>query len=1083
MQRNKIISPRGTKNPQESSISDFKQNPSALEEKYFSVVNHISSILTAPSITSSSDHELKLDILESQIQKSNENLEQLITNLEDPGSEGLKRVLTAISEKLSEAQCQMLILSIKDSKKLSDDMIRQVIAKAFTDLNSFIWTSVVKSSAFDFKNTFQELKELIGRKKKFEIEYERMQQLEVNELKQKIEAITSKVKMLDGDLLESKTMSLSFSPKRLGSFNSINLSKSTTFQFENSMGKCNLEQPYPKDTLKGQDMVALLEENSSLKENIEGLKEKLRKVREESELLQEQYQEMTKFVKKYQMHMKSIQSDSDKVRLSRSNSFGSGGGFEMVSLKNWAAEAINEFSAQTNQKIAEILEKLNQKERSLAKYESQIPTLSQLLKEKSKNSSLGGTQSSRGFMRRDFEEEMKLNSQIQVKDKYIHSLTEKLTSIDLESKILKKSIDELTGKYEALSQTKEEEINELQQKISYLEEVCLDYENKFEEAKNREIEIENDKEALKEEAMKIAKELNDAKKNKGGSLNESAASFKIEPGSPTLKNSPIELEKIIKAQRDELLSVYKNYDNLQKELDQLKLSQKKVVSPRNRSPVVDLENGQQSLQDELKEAKRTSSNAIKKIKDGQIKIAQLESELAAANKKLKENQARILDLERLQQINKKKPTKDASAERIKLLEEKIRGIEAEKMDLTKSNEYITNYAADIQKEGIKERDTLKVKLRELEDKCKIQEKEISLLGVNKKELENLLNKLNAEIETKNHEIHDLNQQISNQKRLQIDLDQVKNTDGFPKLDLKRDISSRNSIISSGAFTPRPTTGRKILSEDERQKINSFPNLNAVIENLCQELDEDNPNLLIDRVIDLKNDRDALYVDLQKLYDIVSELQEELEEQDINQLYNCIGRLKADRKKSDEILNKICKMYDSSPHFILDHIKADSSLVQTLREIFVSKNPEIIEKAVKGIVNQINEIKRILKAGKDSEACGKIEKIINEDPKSAVLPLQNISKSHIESILMDNFSKCIKFYGTVDISMEILEHKMNNLSVVLSSLIKSSLIKKKDKSKEMSPCPEPINEEKRDWNKIKEEALKQLHQAESQCSSK
>lgn len=282
------------------------------------------------------------------------------------------------------------------------------------------------------------------------------------------------------------------------------------------------------------------------------------------------------------------------------------------------------------------------------------------------------------------------------------------------------------------------------------------------------------------------------------------------------------------------------------------------------------------------------------------------------------------------------------------------------------------------------------------------------------------------------------------------------------------------MMSQGSFLSRPIS-RKILSEDEKQKIGSTPNLHSIIENLCQELDEDNPNLLVDKVIDVKNDRDSLYVDYQKLYDIVNELQEELEEQDINQLYNCIGRLKNSvhvYQKNEMILEAICKLYDSSPPFIIDHIKADSDLIQTLQTSFVSKNAEIVDKRVKETIKLIKDIKNLLDLEQDSDIIDKVKQLIN-DGNTGILTetLPNESKKELVNLLVGGMASMNKLFVSVESSVNILDKKFMGVS---RSMISSICILKRKLELKEKPVVESLSyEEKPAWVKIKEKALREL----------
>lgn len=131
----------GLKHEQSSKdnvISHLRRNINNLEEKCASEVSSYSSVSSGQYLSVETTHDSKLCNIDTKIQRRNDSLEVILNHLETTSSGDVKNVLTSISEKISDAQCQMLILSIKDYKRLSDETVRQIIAKTFTELNSFI---------------------------------------------------------------------------------------------------------------------------------------------------------------------------------------------------------------------------------------------------------------------------------------------------------------------------------------------------------------------------------------------------------------------------------------------------------------------------------------------------------------------------------------------------------------------------------------------------------------------------------------------------------------------------------------------------------------------------------------------------------------------------------------------------------------------------------------------------------------------------------------------------------------------------------------------------------------------------------
>lgn len=174
------------------------------------------------------------------------------------------------------------------------------------------------NQSFDLSKTIKELKEILQKRKLLQTEYENEQQVKINQLMQKLSSLTKISK--DTETFTNPTES--FSLHRPNSLNSLNLSRNYKSPSESSSSsnnkQANLEQPYPKDSYR--EVATILEENAYLKENNLKLKEKLIRVGEESANLQGQYQEVAKFVQKYQNHMKSMQSEVERSRNSRSGS-------------------------------------------------------------------------------------------------------------------------------------------------------------------------------------------------------------------------------------------------------------------------------------------------------------------------------------------------------------------------------------------------------------------------------------------------------------------------------------------------------------------------------------------------------------------------------------------------------------------------------------------------------------------------------------------------------------------------------------------------------------------------------------------
>ena len=69
-----------------------------------------------------------------------------------------------------------------------------------------------------------------------------------------------------------------------------------------------------------------------------------------------------------------------------------------------------------------------------------------------------------------------------------------------------------------------------------------------------------------------------------------------------------------------------------------------------------------------------------------------------------------------------------------------------------------------------------------------------------------------------------------------------------------------------------------------------------------ELDEEDPNKFVERIMEIKRDRDSLYLAAEKYEDLILELKEELEEENENQLLACVIKLKEQIEKNNKSVN-------------------------------------------------------------------------------------------------------------------------------------------------------------------------------------
>lgn len=122
---------------------------------------------------------------------------------------------------------------------------------------------------------------------------------------------------------------------------------------------------------------------------------------------------------------------------------------------------------------------------------------------------------------------------------------------------------------------------------------------------------------------------------------------------------------------------------------------------------------------------------------------------------------------------------------------------------------------------------------------------------------------------------------------------------------------RNSINGSG-FTSRVLTRQNTSPAVAWTQFKSVDTLKKLFENqdfdpdvmvkIGIELDEEDPNKFVERIMEIKRDRDSLYLAAEKYEDLIIELKEELEEENENQLLACVIKLKEQIENNNKSVN-------------------------------------------------------------------------------------------------------------------------------------------------------------------------------------
>lgn len=143
----------------------------------------------------------------------------------------------------------------------------------------------------------------------------------------------------------------------------------------------------------------------------------------------------------------------------------------------------------------------------------------------------------------------------------------------------------------------------------------------------------------------------------------------------------------------------------------------------------------------------------------------------------------------------------------------------------------------------------------------------------------------------------MQQKLKNSEKKIEELTQAVNYQQYLCTKLEKDRKSlTNSKPGSRVLTRQNTS--PALSTDHLKSLSALQKLceNHKIDlNLIAligvELDEDDPSKFLDRIIEIKRERDSSYMISEKYEDLLNELKEELDEQDEYNLLACVVNLK------------------------------------------------------------------------------------------------------------------------------------------------------------------------------------------------
>jgi hypothetical protein len=166
------------------------------------------------------------------------------------------------------------------------------------------------------------------------------------------------------------------------------------------------------------------------------------------------------------------------------------------------------------------------------------------------------------------------------------------------------------------------------------------------------------------------------------------------------------------------------------------------------------------------------------------------------------------------------------------------------------------------------------------------------LSQSQNEYTSQLNSLKHELSTALEKNEELTRLLSCQHYLYSNFDKQRNS--FPSPGMTTRVLTRQN-------TSPAVAGTQFKTVEAFKKLFESQDFDPdIMIKIGIELDEEDPSKFIDRIAEIKRDRDSLYLAAEKYEDLINELKEELEEDNENQLLACVIRLKGRGSDNDSI---------------------------------------------------------------------------------------------------------------------------------------------------------------------------------------
>lgn len=150
-----------------------------------------------------------------------------------------------------------------------------------------------------------------------------------------------------------------------------------------------------------------------------------------------------------------------------------------------------------------------------------------------------------------------------------------------------------------------------------------------------------------------------------------------------------------------------------------------------------------------------------------------------------------------------------------------------------------------------------------------------------------ISELTQKLQTSEKKVEELTQAVNYQHYLYTKLEKEKKNMPTSKSG-SRVLTRQNTSPAVSGTQLKSISALQKLIETQKFDLNIIPLIGF-------ELDEDDPSKFLDRIIEIKRDRDSSYVISEKYEDLLNELKEELAEDDEYNLLACVVNLKEQLK--------------------------------------------------------------------------------------------------------------------------------------------------------------------------------------------